>query len=564
MANKENEDFYYNLPRKELQSLCKKYGLPANRSHSELATLLISYLENKSLNSKSSVERVGGINGASPPTSSIPQLQPGALFNPAGDARKDGNGFILCLREEDKKGNCSQNIKYHDKDAFGGSVCHLKEMSHSHIVFQHEKSGLNHNETLGECPGNTFLGFARDGTVEDMPQIKYSNIDVDACPVENAIAASIIKSPRVPSASFEFYVMSEEGINLYVDLNSSPSEWTKRFKNEVYICEGVHRNKSASLHQDLGHFGEANKQTENSFIGNVDSVQINDGHVLKRSSPSSKMIEDDHMGFDRPDTGDASLLSSAIMSCGMALDESENLKKDQVLNLSEPSSNTQDQINSAAESCAKDQCTVILDSDVIDTLQLKSACNSVVNSESNCPLSPLASKDQNSKGDDIFENSTMPNSCSLVNPSVVYPGCSASGSLEMPTSDVASKDASTSAFETDGLLDLVDLKRNTEQGGLANSSELNHDLLPTCVEEWERSNIINGRESSECSQINNSVERTCISSNDTESKELHKKRKHVDGEDRSPYGKPDAKILRSSNHSARGAIPRRSMRLISK
>ena len=67
-----------------------------------------------------------------------------------------------------------------------------------------------------------------------------------------------------------------------------------------------------------------------------------------------------------------------------------------------------------------------------------------------------------------------------------------------------------------------------------------------------------------CSQINNSVERTCISSNDTESKELHKKRKHVDGEDRSPYGKPDAKFLRSSNHSARGAIPRRSMRLISK
>lgn len=370
------------------------------------------------------------------------------------------------------------------QDAFGGSVCHLKEMSHSHIVFQHDKSGLNHNETLRECPSNAFLGFARDGTVEDMPQIKYSNIDVDACPVENAIAASIIKSPRVPSASFEFYVMSEEGINLYVDLNSSPSEWTKRFKNEVYICEGVHRNKSGSLHQDLGHFGEPNKQTENSFIGNVDSVQINDGHVLKRSSPSSKMIEDDHMVFERPDKGDASLLSSAIMSCGMALDESENMKKDQVLILSEPSSNTQDQINSAAESCAKDQCTVILDSDVTDTLQLKSASNSVVNSESNCPLSPLASKDQNSKGDEIFENSTMQNSCSLVNPSVVYPGCSASGSLEMPTSDVASKDASTSAFETDGLLDLVDPKRNTELGGLANSSELNHDLLPTCVEEW--------------------------------------------------------------------------------
>jgi hypothetical protein len=49
-----------------------------------------------------------------------------------------------------------------------------------------------------------------------------------------------------------------------------------------------------------------------------------------------------------------------------------------------------------------------------------------------------------------------------------------------------------------------------------------------------------------------------------ESKELHKKRKHIDGEDRSPYGKPEAKVLRSSTQSAREGIPRRSMRLISK
>lgn len=574
MANKANEDVYYNLSRKELQSLCKKYGLPANRSHSELATLLISYLENKKLNSISSVERsrLSGINEASPPTSTIPQLQPGAQFNPAGDARKDGHGFILCLREEDKQGNCSQTIKsndlsccftakYDDKDGFGGS-CNLKEMPHSHIVIQHDKSGFNHKEPLRECSSNTYLGFARDGTVEDMPQIKYSNIDVGACPVGNAIASSIKTCPRVPSPSFEFYVMSEEGINLYVDLNSSPSEWTNRFKNEVYICEGVHSNKSRSLHQDLGQFGETNEQ-------NVDSVQINDGHVPKTSSPSSKMIEDNHMGFEQPDKGDASILSSAIMSCSLALDVSENLKKNQVLISSEPSSNTQDQKNSAAESCAKDRCAVILDSDATDTPKLNSACNSVVNSVSDCPLSPLTSKDQNSKsGDEIFENSTMQNSCSLVNPSVVYPGCSASGSMEMPTSDVASfcKDASNSPFENGGLLDLVDPKRSTgtEQAGLANSSKLNHDLLPTSVEEWERSNIINGRESSECSQINNSAERTCLSSNDMESKELHKKRKHIDGEDRSPYGKPEAKVLRSSTQSAREGIPRRSMRLISK
>jgi hypothetical protein len=48
-----------------------------------------------------------------------------------------------------------------------------------------------------------------------------------------------------------------------------------------------------------------------------------------------------------------------------------------------------------------------------------------------------------------------------------------------------------------------------------------------------------------------------------ESKELHKKRKHVDREDKISYYKPDAKILRSSKRS-RKVLPRRSMRLITK
>jgi hypothetical protein len=66
-----------------------------------------------------------------------------------------------------------------------------------------------------------------------------------------------------------------------------------------------------------------------------------------------------------------------------------------------------------------------------------------------------------------------------------------------------------------------------------------------------------------CSQIDNSVGRTCLSSNDMEPKELHKKRKHVDREDKISYYKPDAKILRSSKRS-RKVLPRRSMRLITK
>ena len=45
MVRKEDVDFYCGFSRKELQSLCKKYNLPANRSSSDMAESLASYFE---------------------------------------------------------------------------------------------------------------------------------------------------------------------------------------------------------------------------------------------------------------------------------------------------------------------------------------------------------------------------------------------------------------------------------------------------------------------------------------------------------------------------------------
>lgn len=45
MVRKEDVDFYCGFSRKELQSLCKKYNLPANRSSSDMAESLASFFE---------------------------------------------------------------------------------------------------------------------------------------------------------------------------------------------------------------------------------------------------------------------------------------------------------------------------------------------------------------------------------------------------------------------------------------------------------------------------------------------------------------------------------------
>jgi hypothetical protein len=50
MVRKEDVDFYCGFSRKELQSLCKKYNLPANRSSSDMAESLASYFEKNNLN----------------------------------------------------------------------------------------------------------------------------------------------------------------------------------------------------------------------------------------------------------------------------------------------------------------------------------------------------------------------------------------------------------------------------------------------------------------------------------------------------------------------------------
>ncbi|KAK6279433.1 hypothetical protein POUND7_019700 [Theobroma cacao] len=77
-----------------------------------------------------------------------------------------------------------------------------------------------------------------------------------------------------------------------------------------------------------------------------------------------------------------------------------------------------------------------------------------------------------------------------------------------------------------------------------------------------RSKIINGGESSECSQ-DELFEKIGGGLDKVESNGLGKKRTYIDG-DQNDCSMLDAKILRSTKHLIRKVLPRRSMRLVSK
>ncbi|XP_060671906.1 uncharacterized protein LOC107408963 isoform X2 [Ziziphus jujuba] len=278
----------------------------------------------KNLKSTSSGERMGGINKDSLPASTT-QLQFGAQLNSMADTSKDSYGYILSSREREIQRNtqtvksnefgCCLESKTYDKEVRNGSMHNSRKMSRC----QCNGNGLNYSKALKKGSGEK-LTLQKDGLVENMPQIR--ELDIGPCPVGAAFASPMESSRKVPSSSFEFYVRSEEGINLYVDLNSSPSDWTKRFKNEVHICENVQSNKCQSLDYVLG-CRDGDKELERSFLCDISADQIKDGHVHTRSSSSSKIKIIDHMdlaSLDQPEEGDRRLISSAILPCSMQIE----------------------------------------------------------------------------------------------------------------------------------------------------------------------------------------------------------------------------------------------------
>ncbi|KAJ6677655.1 hypothetical protein OIU85_008250 [Salix viminalis] len=490
----------------------------------------------------------------------MPPMQPKPALNPI----KDSFELRSCPREEICKGN--RNLKCnnldsfigsgaYNKESFGGLISNFQEVSPSQFFSQYAGSHVKFNKRQ-LSPG---------GRVEDPPQFHGRDINTAASSKEISLP-SIITTANV-SASFEFHVNSEEGIKLSVDLNSSPSEWIKKYKNQVSFCDNVVNTKSRSLYEELGCIGESNKKLKSSVIQNIDSGQNRDRSVQAEPSPGSVGETNSHVRNGHPDGNNNSLISSAVIPCDVAVDVSLSLKEDPGLASARPSSDGQNHKNLNTESCSEKQYIAALDSDITDTPLEKTACNFPVNSISNGSVDHIALIHQNSKWDDeVCENSTQKN-CSLENASVVFPGCF----MEMQLSETGNyhKDASCWPHKNGKFLDPYDSKHNTgsEQDGQANSSENDHckNQESTCYEEQEWSNAINGRESSVCSQVDDSFDKTSLNSGVIKSsEELLRKRPHIYRVSQNGRRKSNTIILRSTRRSAGKVLPRRSMRLVSK
>ncbi|XP_027341375.1 uncharacterized protein LOC113854543 [Abrus precatorius] len=365
------------------------------------------------------------------------------------------------------------------------------------------KGGSKKNKLRGRG-FDIHLRKTRDKTEPNFLQKNCGPVETGVSSTEKGFNS--LKATTEPR-SFEFYVWSDEGINLRIDLNSSPSDWTNRFRNEVCASENVYRKESTSLWQDLGCLG-----------GKSSLFDVHNGE--SKSSPSLKLLKG-ATEFDQQNKGCGVSMYNSLTPCTMTVNVTENVKENQSTfsgeltvtvadNLKEYESTVSAEVSygapnnyiSGAESCAKDVSKKILDSDATDTPFIKSIYGSAGTSLSD----PGTLEIQNPKPDyEISEDCAMINDSCAMNSVMVCPGTSLSGSLELQVSEVASchKYASLSLGDNDGFLDLSDPENtlDMEQGGLVDSSKINNDTkgknLPSLTEEGEVSKFVNGRESSD-------------------------------------------------------------------
>lgn len=146
-------------------------------------------------------------------------------------------------------------------------------MGASHVFSNsiHEAE-IRQRQRPGQCslnPGSAKLDSKSTQPLKSRKNIPGKHV------LENDLASSDDMAVEVPPVSFQFYVRSEEGINLCVDLKSTPSDWISSLKDKVSIYQNVQNDKSS---------GEVNEMDTNINSSIESRSHLDEGNQTVSSS----------------------------------------------------------------------------------------------------------------------------------------------------------------------------------------------------------------------------------------------------------------------------------------
>ncbi|KAK6914558.1 hypothetical protein RJ641_021879, partial [Dillenia turbinata] len=475
---------------------------------------------------------------------------PGTLTNYMGDTLKD-HYEIMPGSTEEKKQSLSQSDHCNNFRSCMGAENLMKVSGN--------KSSQSFDPLVKFLPPN---GKCNCACIRDCPlgsgnlhKSEYREVNSGACPVENA---SVPLEASETRSSFEFYVYREEGINLFVDLNTSPSDWVKSMKNEVCMLQHGFKNFCNDT-KCIRHLS-----IPKSTSGCDNSCQ-HDGF------PRSLLRANNGSGLDNSMSMNGSLGSSPTIPCDISdksigCQEENNSQSFSVRVLSDAQNKIVSNINSRNNVGE----TISNDLSGSDVFLIESAPGSAVSS---IPEQCKTFKTSNNVNE-ICEDPTHRMNCSLVSDREEISECFTNCSAELPSLEATNqnKDASSSPCSSDRLPALVDPVQNIsiEHSGLSNSSELNwdgpRDHIPASNEQLETGTLNSGRQTLKCVPSDKSPGRNFLTYDSSKCNEAVDKKRQLNDSDHDPIDCiiPDAKILKISMHAGGEIVPRRSTRLVSK
>ncbi|XP_058102436.1 uncharacterized protein LOC131246375 isoform X3 [Magnolia sinica] len=628
----QDEDHYLNLPRRELQWLCKKHGLSANKTNSQLAELLISFYKGQDAGpaptqeERSSEEVLpsalpasdlklgvplksleepnrgkGGDDKMHPQTVNCTEISSHGAAHPL-DELSDTSANVICTHPSDNRTTesfrCSSS---NPRNKEAEPMSHLEAITVcSKFGSGHEESGvirrkiesLNHGE-LRNFDGH--LSNPTNNRVSSIPQIQCRNIEVGARPVESGVVSSSEASMEAPPASFQFFVRSEEGINLHVDLSSSPSDWVKRLRDEVCMYRKVHRSKPRVLHRELGCLGDGGECMKTKVAGcpetslQTKGIERNIDSFCMKSSLSSTDVETSDCGAHCQDAANEPSSSNPINVSGHPGEDKRVVSS----SLGKSDSDVQIQVR---PTCALPQNSAAASVKMTTTADRLHCPNSLECRTSKSTSSYHKNAEAQFVGisdmvSSVSEKNSLPLSgetCEGLSPhdlgclekhSEVCQGSSAGGTMEMHLlrHTAHCDDASASPHQFGGQPE-VDSPLEGMPSGKGRSGEHQPDdkrcsspiaEAPTSAfpEEQGRGALVNEKESSDFLQFDNPSGSAGKRTHDSEfPEELQSKRQCGDGQNHdNAHTESTMKNLRSSKNLAREQLPpRRSKRLVPK
>nr|XP_010907689.1 uncharacterized protein LOC105034295 isoform X2 [Elaeis guineensis] len=664
MGYRENLEFYFNLSRKELQVLCKSHNLPANRSNSQLAKSLALFLRKE--NAASSMLRpLVPESNAKETVNPLEETTRGA-FEKSNSSRIDNHGLASGInrklnddqphsrtRNQMESGShligqtsekaydtaanvvCSYPINIETMEGFGSSTSEPSDMGAisqvaaeiHHITAVPElhfdsnyvafMNGSRKALELRSCGQKLPIHAVTNAGTSNMTPCGHKR--AGDCSRESGFVSSDETSTKV-LPSLQFFVMSEKGINLYVDLNHSPSEWINSLKDEVCIHPEAQNHESKTISTCISGLADADEHMKISPSGSTGiCIQTNGAEKntgCTNSSFSSVVSENCQSEACPQDATVVTSRVSVLTSSSIPVETSGSLEANQVVSSScVTNSDVHDHMASDTTSCPRDEQVLHHDSgdasfridkssSSIPDTSIKSVGNIDSSLDGNskpetdeCCTLKIASADFNNVEAGALDkpmngicrrNNVLISNGMQDSVEASYAGYSEnhSGACELPTErermevlpeatghlkilsnsgqidgqmllDHPMTDAQSDAGSTDNL------SNQHACGSFGNS--VSDDPLSAFGDEMGKSNPMKGNDGSECSQFQNTFDKSSKRAHDPESaEELQSKRQHVCGE------KSAMMNLRSSKTSAKETpcdpvvFPRRSTRLVSK